>query len=113
VELATEPPWPARLKEALEAHRNAAVSDDRRYSSGAWRQAFEAGSPFEPLSYGHSEHVQHLDRGLIVAQIASWSYIAALPEAEREAVLALASELAPSSCDLTFRTDVYRTRKRQ
>jgi SAM-dependent methyltransferase len=111
VQLATDPPWPTRLTEEVDTHRRAAASDDRWYRSGTWRRAFEPGGPFGPLSSAQAEHVQHVDRDAIVAQIASWSYIAALPEEKRDAVLALIRQLAPSSCDITFRTDVYWTRK--
>jgi ubiquinone/menaquinone biosynthesis C-methylase UbiE len=111
VELAADPPWPAELVEELERHRKANVSAARWYRSGAWRHAFDSG-PFEALSSAQAEHVQHLDREAIVAQIASWSYIAALPEASRDSALALVRELAPSTCAISFRTDVYWTRSR-
>lgn len=106
-----DPASPATLDALLERHLAAAVSDDRRYSSGIWRRAF-ARCPFEPLSSGSAEHVQHLDKDGFLAQIASWSYIAALPESDRQAVLGCARDLLPDSCSITFRTDYHWTRKR-
>jgi len=112
VPVAAEPPSPAELDAVLEHHRVASVSDNRRYGSGLWRRAFAKDGYFAPLSSACAEHVQHLDREGFVAQIASWSYIAALPEPGRQTVLDLAFDLAPNSCAITFRTDLYWTRKR-
>jgi ubiquinone/menaquinone biosynthesis C-methylase UbiE len=112
VPVAKDPRWPEELDELVERHRAAAVSDDRRYSSDHWRRAFESGGPFEPLSSGSAEHVQHLARDGVVAQIASWSYIASLPDPERQAVLDLARDTIPESTAITFRTDFYWTRTR-
>lgn len=111
VPIGVDPPWPEELDELVKRHRAAAVSDERRYNSGLWRRSLEQSDRFEPLSSGCAEHVQHLDQDAFVAQIASWSYIASLPERARRSVLGLARQIAPSACAITFRTDFYWTRK--
>ena len=112
VALSTDPPWPEELEQVIERHRVAAVSENRRYSSGAWRRALERTDLLAPLCSASAEHVQQLDADRFVAQIASWSYIASLPDDSRRAVLELARALAPSSCAIALRTDFYWTWKR-
>jgi ubiquinone/menaquinone biosynthesis C-methylase UbiE len=112
VPVASDPPWPEELHELVERHRRPAVPQERRYSSGLWRRALELTDVFEPLSRGSTQHAQQLDREAFVAQIASWSYISALDDPTREAVLARVRELAPGRCVVTLRTDFYWTRKR-
>ena len=81
-----------------------------RYGSSRWRDAF-AGSSFAPLQSGAAEHQHQLDREGFVAQIASWSYIAVLPEPRRSALLDRAGELAPEQSTVTFRTEFHWTRR--
>ncbi|MGH3031433.1 MAG: hypothetical protein ACRDNE_11875 [Gaiellaceae bacterium] len=75
-------PWVARLTEILEPHRG----DAPRYGAGSWRPAFERTPLFTPLE--HAEfHLEHeLSPDGVVARAASVSFIAALPDAQREAV---------------------------
>jgi SAM-dependent methyltransferase len=107
------PPWPAELGALLERHRAATVPAERRYASGRWRAALLAGGTFTPPASCSAEHEQRLDHETLVAQVASWSFIAALPEAASRATLARVGELAPRACTITFRTDAYWTRPRR
>jgi SAM-dependent methyltransferase len=59
-----------------------------RYLSGRWRDAFAATTLFGPLETCSHEHELSLDRAGFVAQIASVAFIAALPDRERDGVLA-------------------------
>jgi hypothetical protein len=113
VPIAMAPRWPAELGALLEAHRDAHVPADRRYASGRWREALLAGETFAPPACCSAEHEQRLDLETLVAQVASWSFIAALPEAASRATLARVGELAPRACTITFRTDAYWTRPRR
>jgi hypothetical protein len=71
-----------------------------------WRAALEATGRFMPLSGAGIDHVQHVDADGLVALVASWSWIANLPERERTAVLAQVRELVGGSSELALR---YRT----
>lgn len=111
VALAAEPRWPVGLSELLRDLRAAAVTADRRYDSGAWRQALERDPRFERLASASAEHVQRLDREGLTAQIASYSYVASLPDAERQTALDQVRELLPAQCAITLRTDAHWTRR--
>jgi ubiquinone/menaquinone biosynthesis C-methylase UbiE len=110
LEAATEPPWPDELRALVREPFEATVPDIRRYRSSRWRDAFDA-APFAPLQSDAAEHRHQLDREGFVAQIASWSYIAVLPEPRRSALLARAAELAPAQSTTTFRTEFHWTRR--
>jgi len=109
--LAFDPPWDAELRAIVARHRAAALRDERRYGSGIWRRTLEDGDEFEALSPGGAEHEQRLDREGLVAQIASWSYIASLPEPDRRALLDSARRLTPAACTVRWRTEVHWTRR--
>ena len=68
---------------------------------------------FEPLTEASYPNPVELDRDGIVAQAASWSMIAALPEADRTRLLAELTELVPDEhYRHPLRTELYRTRLR-
>lgn len=79
--------------------------------TGLWRAPFPG--PFEPFAEQSFPNPVELDREGILAQAASWSMIAALPELERTRLLAQLAELVP---DVPYRhplrTDLYWTRLR-
>ncbi len=64
-------------------------------STGLWRAPFPG--PFEPFTEQAFPNPVELDREGILAQAASWSMIAALPEPERAGLLAQLSELVPGA----------------
>jgi len=90
-----------------------------RVRSGRWREAF-GGAPFEPLARQTFAHVQRGGPEMVCDRIASVSFIAALPERDRERVieqvrhlLATAPETRGQSVvELPYETHVYTTRPR-
>ena len=103
--------WVARLTEIIEPHRG----DAPAYRTGAWREAFERTDLFGRLGHAEMRHVHHLIPDGVVARIASISFIAELPQADREGVLAEVRELLATDpatrgrveVELPYRTDVY------
>ena len=97
-------PLMARLTELMEPYRGAAPG----YASGEWRRAFEETTLFTPLADAHVPHPYETDGEGLVARVASVSFIADLPDDERERVLARARELVPAGPVVArYRTDVY------
>ena len=102
-------PWVAELTRIMEPHRG----DAPRAASGAWREAFERTTLFEPLETATFRHVHRLAADGVVARVASVSFIAALPESDRAQVLAEVRELVGAEAvDLPYVTDLYWTRRR-
>ncbi len=109
--LETEPPAP-ELDALVEGLRTRALPESRRTLSGRWRQALDdAGDRFAPLRRREWLHHRELDRDAFVAYIASLAFIAAMPVAEREPVLAQVRALAPGSCRLELRTECFWTHR--
>ncbi len=105
-----EPPLPEAF---WEAYRAAAIQKppEQTVSSGLWKTPFPG--PFEPLFEESFPNPVELDRAQVLAQASSWSMIAALPEAERSALLARLGELLPEGVYRhPLRTELYRTRLR-
>jgi hypothetical protein len=78
-----------RLQERIHRHRGA----NPWYTSHGWRRAFEATAEFSPLEHRAFRNVQTVDRSGVIDRIASVSFIATLPTAEREAVFADAQDI--------------------
>ncbi len=105
--------WVERLSELMEPHRGGAPG----YRSGAWREAFARTSLFGKLRRVEVHHVHRLEPEVVVARVASVSFVAALPEGERERLLAQVRELLASDpetrgraeVELPYRTEVYWT----
>lgn len=91
-----------------------------RVRSGRWREAF-IGAPFEPLAVRTFTNVQRGGPDMVCDRVASVSFIAALPEAERlrvidrvRALLATAPETRGQAIvELPYETRVYTTRPLQ
>jgi SAM-dependent methyltransferase len=103
-------PWIASLDAVFDRHRGSAP----RYASGAWRPAFSDAAAFTPLQERAFPHTHMVDRAGVLDRVASVSFIAALPEAERREVLAEVGDLVdtgPGSggapIAMRYRTDVY------
>lgn len=100
----TDIPWLRTFDALVTPHRQAAgpfpAGDDR------WKQALQETGLFAPLSSTEVEHVHRISAGAFVALVASWSWIANLPPAERDGVLARVRELVADGLDVTLR---YRT----
>jgi MOSC domain-containing protein YiiM/SAM-dependent methyltransferase len=110
-------PWTARLDEIIDR----ADDGHPRYRTGAWREGFDRTALFESLQEATYETVQRGSPETIVDRVASISYVAAMPEARRRAVLDEVRELLATdpetagATDLELRYDanVYWARVRQ
>jgi hypothetical protein len=83
--------------------------------SGTGPGGLDATQLFEPLSSASFDYVQELDAAGFLALVASWSWIANLPEPTRAAVLTRVRELVegPSELTLRYTTEVHWTRRRR
>lgn len=105
-------PWVARLTEIV----NTRQGDTPRHASGAWRLAFAAGQPwFGELGSASVRHVQVLDLSASLDRYASTSFIAALPDGERAALLVQVAAVLVEAAEPDgtvahpYRTDVWWT----
>ena len=112
VSVRADPPNPDELVALLAGLRRTAVPDRRRYESGAWREAFADDGGFGPLASAEFEHAHRLDADGLVDLVASFSYVAVLPDGERREILRRVAELAPPAAVQTLRTDLHWTRRR-
>ncbi|HEX5469259.1 MAG TPA: class I SAM-dependent methyltransferase [Gaiellaceae bacterium] len=102
--------WPPAVGEALDRLVDP-VPPEHRYLAFAWRDAF-AGSPFEELRFAIVPNGGVVDRERLLARIASWSHVAALPEDERRGLLEeIAAHLTEPSYSATLETHLYWTRR--
>jgi ubiquinone/menaquinone biosynthesis C-methylase UbiE len=89
--------------------RGASERRVNRYDSGEWRQPF-IGSRFEELREAHYFHSESVSREQLLAYFASMSWIAALPEVERRALLEDVRRVLDADTYTRFwRTDVHVT----
>lgn len=80
------------------------------HRTGAWRQAIEQTSSFSLRAEHHVPNTQELDSDGLVDRVVSTSFVAALPDTERERVAAEVRRLAatqPARFELHYVTDVY------
>ena len=109
-------PWIERLNEIIDR----ADDGHPRFRTGAWREAFERSSLFDPIREAEYPTVQRGDVQVFVDRVASISYVARLPEEPREAVLDEVRRLLADDPDtagrdvieLPYRAHVYWTRAR-
>jgi SAM-dependent methyltransferase len=104
-------PWLDAFREIVAGHKRAAGG----YPAGgcSWRQRLDQTSLFAPITHVQARHVQHLSSDDFVAQVASWSWIANLPNAERRTVLTSVRALMREhpEVSVSYRTDLYWTRR--
>ena len=109
--------WVTEMGELIAARRAPGIKPENRYGSGLWREAF-ADSPFEPLSHAEVRHEQPTDIDGLVAHISTWSFVAALPDEERAALMedvAASVRRGLEDADrvaIRYRTQVYWARRR-
>ena len=104
-------PLQAAFEEAVGRHRG----DAPAHRSRRWREAFDTTELFAPLVEVTFPNVHRLDRDALVGRAASISFVAALPEETRHAVLAEIAALAPdppATVTFPYVTEVYVTRRR-
>jgi SAM-dependent methyltransferase len=106
----TSVPWVGTLRTLVGVHRHG----EPAYGHASWRDAFDATRLFAPLEEHTFGLVQELEVEELVDRIGSTSYIATLPDAEREQLFgeirALVADL-PRPLRLPYRTDTYITRR--
>jgi SAM-dependent methyltransferase len=81
--------WVAGLSKIMEAYRG----DAPAYRGSPWRKAFQRTKLFTPLEHRRFRLEHELDREGVVARVSSVSFIAALPDDERETVAGRVREL--------------------
>lgn len=104
-------PWVRRLTEMMEPHRG----DTPGHASMEWKSVFDRERRFAPLEHAEFNHVHVLGVEGVVDRVASVSFIARLPEAERSQLLAGVRSLAAAQAqpvELPYRTHVYWTERR-
>lgn len=109
-------PWIQRLHEIIDSRSGT----NPRFRSGAWREGFDKVALFQPLAEASFEYVQRGTAETFVDRVASISYIAALRDDERAAVLDEVRELLATDPDtagaelieLPYRADVFWARAR-
>lgn len=112
VGLSSDPPWPEGLEQLVDELRARALRPARQSRSGLWRAALDrAHDRFEPLRVRAIAHEHALDQEAFVAGVASFSFIGAMPDDERDPVLTRVRALAPHECVLSMRTECYWTRR--
>jgi SAM-dependent methyltransferase len=96
--------WVARLTDIV---NEAETPGAPRYHTGRWRDAFrEAPGLFGPLEEAHFPHVHRLSPEGVVERIASVSFVAAMPEPARTAVLDRVRALLASHPATAGRTEL-------
>jgi len=105
-------PWLPAFRATVRQHKRAA--GDYPAGKGEWEQPLADTRLFAALQHADDAHLQHLDIDDFVAQVASWSWIAALCETRRAAVLldVRARLGARTEIVIPYRTDIYWTRRR-
>lgn len=103
--------WVAELTAIMAPHRGSAP----RAAPAAWREAFGRTARFGPLRHASFPHAHRLTPAAVAERVASVSFVAALPEPERERVLERVHALLAADpetrgraeVELPYRTDVY------
>jgi SAM-dependent methyltransferase len=101
--------WVAILRELVHAVRGS----EPQYGRSPWRDAFGSTRLFTPLAERTFDFVQELDEDGLVDRVTSTSYVAALPDAERQRLIGQVRTLlvgVPRPIRLPYRTDVYTCR---
>ena len=96
------------------------AGDAPRYKSGLWRSGFDESGAFEPLALRTWPHRGAAGRSVVLDRVASMSFVAALAEAPRAALLADVERLLDTHPDtqgrdnvaLPYVTELFTTRRR-
>jgi SAM-dependent methyltransferase len=94
--------WMRDFSRILDAH----AGDAPRYRAGLWRRGFDGNPDFEPLELRTWSHRGAEGRDVVLARVASISFVAALDEEPRAGLLAEIAELLDTHPDTRGRDDV-------
>jgi SAM-dependent methyltransferase len=103
-------PLQRELEDLLRPLRETAIEQQL----GAWREPFRASPLFGPVEEAQFRHEQRLTADGLCARVASTSFVAVLPPAERDALLAQVRSLAyglEESFAFPYVTEIYVTRR--
>jgi SAM-dependent methyltransferase len=103
--------WVRKLTEILDVHSG----ETPRYRTGTWRKAFDETELFTPLQLASFRHEHVGPPEMVVDRVRSTSFIAALPEFDREQVVVQVRNLlrtnpltqGKDTVSFPYRTDVY------
>ncbi len=104
--------WVAALVALVGAYRRG----EPQYGRSGWRGTLEASHLFEPIAEQTFDLVQELSTTDLLARIGSTSYIATLPDADRDRLFGEVRALVdgrPEPLQLPYRTDTFVTRARE
>jgi SAM-dependent methyltransferase len=101
--------WTDQVRDLLDRHKG----DTPRHSDDRWRQGIDASGLFAPIELRLFDHAQQLPREEAVETYGSRSYVAAMPEGERAALLREVAAILPDEPMVTipYTTQVYWTRR--
>jgi SAM-dependent methyltransferase len=106
------PAWQAAVEALSTPYRKAA--GEFPAEGERWKLALQQTPAFAPLSQAEVEHVHRMVPDDLVALVASWSWIANLPDDERTVLLARVHELVADEPEISlrYRTEIFWTRTR-
>jgi len=107
--------WIRKLTDIIEPHEQGVP----RFKSMEWKRALEVSGLFSPLREADFPYVQRASIETLIDRVASISFIAALPQEERDQVLESVRELlrtdpatrSRTQIDFPYRTHVYWCKK--
>jgi SAM-dependent methyltransferase len=101
--------WIAEIREVIERYKGEAPM----HEDEEWRAGVDESGLFGPIELRTFEQVQEVSRAEAIEVFASRSYVAALPEAERERVLEQIAAVVPQEerISIPYVTEVYWTRR--
>ena len=101
--------WTDQVRDLLDRHKG----DTPRHSDDRWRVGIDSSGLFAPIELRLFDHAQELPREEAVETYASRSYVAAMPEGERAALLREVAAILPDEPMVTipYTTQVYWTRR--
>lgn len=101
--------WTDQVRDLLDRHKG----DTPRHSDDRWRIGIDSSGLFAPIELRLFAHAQELPREEAVETYASRSYVAAMPEGERAALLREVAAILPDEPTVTipYTTQVYWTRR--
>lgn len=94
--------WVEQLTEIIDPY----AGKTPRFRSGRWREAFAQTDLFTPLQQASTPHLHRGAPDIVIDRITSISFIAALPEPQRQSVVAAVTHLIKKHPELTGKAEV-------